>query len=275
MLLFIGVVRAQETQVLLQNEQIKVEVTKYSESCALLRTGKGNPSTTSAEATCTEMAITNNSNAPITAWLATSERGGPGAPGRITGMSIRTGDSVIFAEDRANNAEILPRDTHRVTMETPARVDFKAAVFQDGSVFGATEWVDRIVQNRRLVYRDVAEALKRLRLAQQAGTPREQVISDFQELERNEKAQEQASLRTLPRQERLILPRLGVYGTVAGNLASSQTDAAAFSNDLSRVESMLLTIGSRLLVSHPRLSDHPVPLGEPLESTVAIEHDRH
>jgi hypothetical protein len=263
-------VQTQETRVLLlQNQQLKVEMTKHLESCAAFHAGEGNLNAAAA-AICTEISITNNSGAPITAWLATAEWESPAAPGKTSGVSVHAGDSVIFADDRLYNAEILPHDTHRVQMGNPAHVDFKAAVFQDGSVFGATECVDRIVQNRRRVYQDVAESLKTLRAARQAGETREQIFMHLQEMDQKEREQEQANLRALPLEDRLMLPRPSVYGLIARSLGSYQMDAATLGDDLDRSESMLLNIANRLLASQPRLSNHPVPLGEPLETSAGF-----
>src|SRR6266568_4465127 len=138
--------RAQQTQVLAENDQIRIELTKYSEPCAVLLLGNGNPNPQDVNLTCLELAITNKSRAPITAWVATTQTDRPGAPRNPAAMGIRSSDSVL-QHDNPNAPEILRRDTHRVLMGNPTRVDFKAAVFSDGSVFGDPEWVKRIVQN--------------------------------------------------------------------------------------------------------------------------------
>jgi hypothetical protein len=273
-LILVAPLWAQQTQVLAENDQIKVEVTKYLEPCAALFTGKGNSTPQDVNPTCTELAITNKSREPITAWVAVTETDVPGARHNPTAMGVRSSDSVAVAEDNRNNPQILARDTHRVGIGNPTRVDFKAAVFSDGSVFGDPEWVKRIIENRRQVYQATAIALQKLRAAQEAGTKREQLVREFRDLERRERGQETQSRGALAGPARLILSRLGVYGTVAANLERGQTESNAdtLSHDIDRLESMMLDIGNRLLVSRPPISDHPVPLGEPLDSPPSPGH---
>ena len=269
-LILTGVVRAQETQVLTQNDQIKIEVTKFREACSNLVTGKEHPNALSANMTCTELTITNNSRMSITAWVATRMTESPRPTRQAVEAGIRAEDAVLFGGDSRNNREILPRDTHRVIMENPTRVDFRAAIFEDGSVFGEPEWVQRLVQNRRQVYQDVAEALQKLRAAQQEGTPRDQIIQEFQE--RNERAkEEQAGLHPLAGPERLRLPKLGIFEMVAMNLRGGQTPGSGgLVDDLNRLDSMLLGVANRLLVAKPPISDHPTGVGEPLDSAGAV-----
>jgi hypothetical protein len=260
-LVMAGVCLAQQTEVLVDNEQIKVEATTYPEICS---TGQEASDSGSTNPTCIELAITNNSRVPITSWVATTEREAPGPSRKVVGRGIHAEDSVLISVlllENPNYFEILSLDTHRVQMGNPTRVDFKAAIFEDGTVFGEPEWVNRIVQNRRQVYQDVAEALQKLRAAKQAGTPRGQVIQEFHELESKERAEELERLRSLPASERVRLPRLGIFGMVAMNLAPKQTtESGALNEDLNRQESMLLGLAQRLLVSRPPITDHPVPL---------------
>jgi hypothetical protein len=275
-LILTGVVRAQEAQVLAQNDQIKIEVTQFREACSDLVTSKEHPNPLSANMTCTELAITNNSRMPITAWVATRMTESPRPTRRAVETGIRAEDAVLFGGDSRNNREILPRDTHRVLMGNPTRVDFRAAIFEDGSVFGEPEWVQRLVQNRRQVYQDAAEALQKLRAAQQEGMPREQIIQEFQERERDERAkEEQSRLHTLAGPERLRLPKLGIFEMVAMNLRGGQTPGSeGLVGDLNRLDSMLLGIANRLLVAKPPISDHPTGVGEPLDSAGAVGQTR-
>jgi hypothetical protein len=263
---------AQQTQVLAENDQIKIELTKYLEPCTALFTGKGNSNPQDANLTCTELAITNKSRTPITAWVATTETDLPGARHNPMGIGIRSSDSV--PRDNPNDPQIVPRDTHRVILGNKTRVDFRAAVFSDGSVFGDPDWVKRIIQNRRQVCQATATALQKLRAARETGTAREQLVREFRELERQEQEQEIRSRRAVAGPVRLMLSRLGVYGTVAANLERSQAESNAhtLSDDIDRLQSMMLDIGNRLLVSRPPISDHPVPLGEPLDSPPSPGH---
>ena len=263
---------AQQTQVLAENDQIKIELTKYLEPCAVVVGGKGNSNPQNANLTCAELAITNKSRAPITAWVATTETDLPGARHHPTGIGIRSSDSV--PRDNPNDPQILPRDTHRVILGNKTRMDFRAAVFSDGSVFGDPEWVKRIIQNRRQIYQATAIALQKLRAAKEAGTPREELVREFRELERQEREQDIRSHHALAGPASLILSTLNVYGTVAANLERSQaeSDAHTLSDDIDHLESMMLDIGNQLLVSRPPISDHPVPLGEPLDSPLPPGH---
>lgn len=257
---------AQQTQVLAENDQIKIELTKYSESCAALSTGRKNSNPQDINPTCTEIVITNKARAPITAWVATTETDRPGAPRNPVAIGIRSSDSV--PRDSPNDPEILPRDTHRVLMGNKTRVDFKAAVFSDGSVFGDPEWVKRIVQNRRQIYQDTAIALQKLRAAQKAEIPREHLIQEFRELDRQEREREVQSRRALAAPDRLMPSSFGVFGTVVANLEQEQagSDADLLKRNLDRLESMMLEIGQRVLVSRPPITDRLVPLGQPLDS---------
>lgn len=221
--------------------------------------------------TCTELAITNNSRMPITAWVATrlNESRQPMPQAGDTG--IRAEDAVLFGGDLRNNREILPRDTHRVILGNPAQVHFRAAIFADGSAFGEPEWVQRLVQNRRQVYQDVAEALQKLRAARQAGTPREQIVQEFEELAHNESAKdEQDAVRSLAAAGHLRLPKLLIFEMVAMNLRGGQTPGSrVLADDLNRQDAMLLGIAQRLLVAKPPISDHPPGVGEPFDSANA------
>lgn len=265
-LMLAATLAAQQTKVLADSDQIRIEATKYSEPCAVLLTGKKNSNLQDMNPTCTELAITNKSRVPITAWVAITETDRPGAPRNPVAAGIRSSDSV--PHDDPNDPEILPRDTHRVILGNPTGVDFKAAVFSDGSVFGDPEWVKRIVQNRRQVYQDTAIALQKLRAAEEARTPREQLIQEFRELDREEREQESQSRRALAGPDRLMLSRVGVYATVLANLEHGQAESNAdmLKRDIERLQSMMLEIGQRVLVSRPPITDHLVPLGEPLDS---------
>lgn len=290
-LFFGAAIRAQETHVLLQNQQIKVEVTKVRESCAVFLSAKAESPPASPDATCTEMAITNNSNVAITAWVATAESGS--SAGKTKGSRIdvflddcvndpicmeheRGGESQsyhIVLDDRLNDAAILPHGTHHVALGNWGEVQFRAAVFQNGSVCGAPQWVDRIVQNRRRVYQDIGETLKTLREARQAGTSRKQIIDSLQKLQRREDALLRGNHGISASRERLW-PRFAVYWTIAQSLLPRQTDACSLGDDLNYTESMLLGLGNRLLASQPPLSDHSAPLGEAPERADTVNCSR-
>ena len=226
----------------------------------VLSTGHDNPNPQDMSSTCTELAITNKWRVPITAWVAITETDLPVARPDHTAMGVRSSDSITFPEDNLKNPQILARDTHRVIMGTPTRVDFKAAVFSDGSVFGDPEWVKRIIQNRRQIYQDTVTALQKLRAAQKAGTPREQLVQEFRELERQETEQETQSRRAVAGPA-CLMPPLCVYGSVATNLSLSHGNP--LSRNIESLESWMLHLGARLLLSKPLISEHSVLVGEP------------
>src|SRR5690348_17063022 len=146
LLVMAGSSRGQQTEVQVQNQQIKVEVTKDPESCSALQTAGENSKAPSPKTSCTLLAITDNSSMPITAWVATTERESSGEAHRPSSMGIRSEDHAVFNEDSGMSPPILPHDTHRVDMGNPTRVKFQAAVFEDGSTYGDPYWVNRIVQ---------------------------------------------------------------------------------------------------------------------------------
>lgn len=252
------------SQVLVENDQIKIELTKYPERCTVLTTGHDNPNPQDMSSTCTELAITNKWRVPITAWVATTETDLPEA--RHTAIGLRSSDSIASPENNLNNAQILTRDTHRIILGTPTRVDFKAAVFSDGTVFGDPEWVKQIIQNRSQIYQDTATALQKLRAAQKAGTPREQLVQEFRELDQQEQGQEIQSRRAVAGPASLR-PAFCVYRSVASILSRPEAGGPGNSlrRDIESLESWMLQLGGRLLVSSPPISEHSVLVGEPLD----------
>jgi hypothetical protein len=264
-LMMAGAGRAQQTEVQVQNGQIKIEVTTNPESCAADSLEKENPNIPSPAQPCKELAITNNSRMSITAWVSTTERESSGGARRLSSMGIRSEDNAVFGEDSRMSPPILSHDTHRVDMGNATRVKFRAAIFEDGSIYGDPDWVNRIVQNRRQVYQDVADSLQKLRASAKAETPREEVVREFRELDRDQRERDYSELRDLPRAQRLRLPRLDIYGMVALDLEPTPAPGGGgLIADINQVESSLLGIAQRLLVSEPPIADHPVLVGEPL-----------
>ena len=184
--------QAQETQVLAQNAQIKVELTRFSEDCFDLM-ARDAPKAPSAPSTCVEMAITNNASPSITAWIAVVRKGHyPGNSGFIA-TGIQSIDQVL--DETVNSQEIRHRDTHRTMLGNPDVVEFKVAIFEDGSFFGDPAWADRIVENRRQVYQDIAVALQKLRSARELSTS-DQLVREFKDLAQKEKEAEHEKRRT-------------------------------------------------------------------------------
>src|SRR5690349_6408773 len=102
-LIMIGAGRAQQTEVQVQNEQIKVEVTKDSECCAALPLDEKDSKMPSPKRPCILLAITNNSSVPITAWVATTERENSGESHRLSSIGVRSEDNAVFGEDPRMN----------------------------------------------------------------------------------------------------------------------------------------------------------------------------
>jgi hypothetical protein len=257
-----GTSQAQETQVLAQNAQIKVELTRFSEACSDLMAREA-PKAPSTPSTCVEMAITNNSPPSITAWIAIVRTGHyPGSSGFIA-TGVRSIDHVL--DETVNSQEIRHRDTHRTILGNPDVVEFKVAVFDDGSFFGDPAWADRIVENRRQVYQDIAVALQKLRSARELATS-DQLVREFKDLAQKEQEAEREKRQTLPLDESLPLPRPAIFMTLAANLGSGTrlSDKA-----IDSAMSGLFAIAHRLQFSQPPISSHVIALGEPLEDASA------
>jgi hypothetical protein len=257
-----GSLQAQETQLLAQNAQIKVELIRFSESCSDLM-ARDAPKAPSAPSTCVEMAITNNSPPSITAWIAIVRQGHyPGSSGFIA-TGIRSIDHVL--DETVNSQEIRHRDTHRTMLGHPDVVEFKVAIFEDGSFFGDPAWADRIVENRRQVYQDIAVALQKLRSARELATS-DQLLRELKDLAQKKEELEHEKRRTVPLDDSLRLPRPEIFMTVAANLESGARPPAT---TIDSIMSGLFAIAHRLQFSQPPISSHVVPLGEPLEDASA------
>lgn len=258
---------SQQTQVVTDNQQIEVEVTTYPETCTVLLTGKERSSLHLANNTCTELAITNHSQEPITAWAAVTRRNLRGGGHQHFSSGARADDNLLTVNSM-NAPLILPRDTHRVILGNPDRVEFKAAIFRGGSTFGDPAWIKRIIENRRQHYQDVAVAIATLRSACKNGTTAAALAQEFQALEQKER--EEIKNRPNPA-DPLSLPLGGidVFGTVEANLGPRQPGTSAARNECpDRALSMMMDLANKLLVSRPPIADHPVPLGEPLDTVI-------
>lgn len=133
-----------------------------------------------------QLAITNSSAVPVTAFAIYIEWTPPGGP---EAHSVRIVDSVInYPRDR----KIMPGDTQRFVFgpvtrmgsSTPAppRVTFEAAIFANGSTFGDPGWARRIIQDRKAVYANQGRAIRELLSARNSGETRQELISRFQSL---------------------------------------------------------------------------------------------
>jgi hypothetical protein len=233
---------AQETQTLVENDQLKVELITGLKRCTA-------PSDIGLEvSSCTELAITNKSGAAITAWVALVGSNGV-LGGVVQGETLPETPSWL----------ISPGATYREAVPGATQAELKAAVFADGSVFGEPTWIERIAQNRRETYQDTATALQKLREAKEAGTPREQLQQEFRNLQQQETKHEMASPRPLP--------KLRMFHLV-DNMLERRREAAdedTLPQDIDRLEAMMLKYDKSLLESKPPITDHPVEPGEPLD----------
>lgn len=256
--------RAQETKTLVNNDQVKVELTTGLEHCPPGIGGAGFRSSSDPDAhpTCAVLSITNKSGAPITAWAIVFGTGLPTAPNRL--------HYVVTSRDSLPDLPrglIPPGVADREAMLGATQADFKAAVLSDGSVFGEPEWIEQIVQNRRETYRDTIVALQELAKAKEAGTPREQLVREFRDLQHQETKQGHGSPRSLNSGLPPWVPKFHLFGDIAHELERQHegSDDDTFPNDIDRLKSMMLEFGKRLLASKPPITDHFVEPGEPIE----------
>lgn len=130
-----------------------------------------------------QLAITNSSAVPVTAFAIYIEWALPGGP---KGHSVRIVDSVI---NHPRDREIMPGDTQRFVFGpatrmgssavSPPRVTFEAAIFANGSTFGDPGWVRRIIQDRKAVYANEGRAIRELLSARSSGETRQELVSQF------------------------------------------------------------------------------------------------
>jgi len=249
-----GATHANSKEMLVQDPRISVELARYEVSCTNLASGKPGPGTAESGEHCFELAITNNAGESITAWAVTLERDSANqrAPAR---RNVRSEDSILIPRQQ----EIRPRDTRRVQLGNPDRVEFKAAIFTDGTSAGDPEFVRRMVENRGLVYDRTVVAIQRLRAANAAGTPVSQLTREFRELARQE------STPAAPPGE-IVLPTLVVFGSVSFNLeriAAAKDDAEREQTAIRALLSQYLDNANRIAASKPPIADHPLRGGEP------------
>jgi hypothetical protein len=99
---------------------------------------------------------------------------------------VRYVDSVFNSNDRP----LMRGDTQNFTFGGPGpdgtqawRVDLevKAAIFADGSTFGDPEWVKRLVDSRRFLYRHLQAALEALQSARGTAVTDSNLVQQFQD----------------------------------------------------------------------------------------------
>jgi hypothetical protein len=259
---------AQETHTIFENEQIKVGLTTGLERCTAggalpaPRVGDPNP-------TCSELAVTNKSAVPITAWAVRTEKG-----------YLPWGDGLAYLPSQwvprgGTYRTIPPGTTHREAVADSTDADLKAAIFEDGSVFGEPQWLQRIVQNRRQTYNDTVIAVHKLRDAKEGGMRREELAREFRELQREESKREFGTAPPLHSTVPLpILPSFSLFNTIVEELEERKNvDATVLEEkseevtpqEIDRLVSMVFTLGKLLLESKPPITGHPVEPGEPLD----------
>ncbi len=163
-------------------------------------------------------------------------------------------DSVANAP---HDQKIMPGNTHR-QLYGPVepmgnlggtRVEFKAAIFQDGSVFGDPAWAQRIVDNRKTLYEGTHKSIQELQAARQLGETREQIIERFKALEEAaEKAAQTSDERMIGGQP---------YGQVLVNLEHATIAGGA----PPPVDVLLSVVISQLRATEMRLLTSKPPIG--------------
>jgi hypothetical protein len=232
---------APNKEVIAQDDRIIVEVSRQPCDTKTEQTDGG-------AAACIELAITNLSSEPITAWAVELERTSP-RTGKLTSRSVRCEDSILIPRQ----PELKPRDTHRVPMGTPGHVIFKAAIFADGSVSGDPVWIARIIGKRKQLYDDDMAAAKALRAELAANTPVAQVALEFDEM-----ARQRSSAAFPPSYP--VFPGRSVFRDVSANLVRNGSDDSRSALDAELTS--LTNQAARVLTSKPPIGQHAASKAE-------------
>jgi hypothetical protein len=95
------------------------------------------------------------------------------------GTSVRYFDSVVNVD---RDKQLTSYQTYTFNFFGPKPADvkkevaLKAALFADGSNFGDSEWVARLIAGRNAFLHDIEDAVKILQSARTSGESREQLI---------------------------------------------------------------------------------------------------
>jgi hypothetical protein len=122
---------------------------------------------------CTQLAVTNNSERHmVTAFILFRPSSNPQRY-----RSAPDYHDILFTPEQHNFSDaIMPLETRRFrTPPAGEKVkndveELKAAVFSDGTTWGASEWVQRILECRRAYYTDLGLAVQKIRQALEKDT---------------------------------------------------------------------------------------------------------
>lgn len=192
--------------------------------------------------------ITNTATVPITALAAVGTRTFV-ANGR-TGRSVRLFDSVLNPFSRK---EILPGQTYSFSFFGPnppenqlkRDVEFKAAIFADGSTWGDPEWVNTLLLRRSSAYRYNAEALQLLEHAP-ATVSAQALTQQLAQLEQSELT----AAKTVA-EKQMVEVAFEEPIAVLANSMRSEKSSAPVREPLAQARSQLYLRNTRLMASKP------------------------
>lgn len=199
--------------------------------------------------------VENRSRLPITALAAVGTRT-PDTAGGHPGTSVRYFDSVLNT-DMFKQLDPYQTYTFRFFGAKPAGVKkeatLKAALFSDGTSYGDTEWVNRLIAMRKSVLANLQDAIQMLKSAQSSGQTKEQLLEDSEARRRVKVAAAQST------EEKLASD---IYHEVSWNF---RADNAPFSQQIDRLVSRYYTREQILLHSKPplNLSEEGLNTGSP------------
>jgi hypothetical protein len=199
-----------------------------------------------------QVTITNRSQQTITAFLITNKR--TNANGLWQTDSVRVFDSAF---NNPLDREILPAESRAIRLfganpkmrSIQSTAELKAILFSDGSSFGDDEWVHRIVQRRKIVWQELADAISTLQEAKASGAPIGPLIQDMQ--------QRQSAVAKNVRDQGLGNLQPFIYSNAAGTLMFV---GAVEISELSADQKIDIALGSlydmrqRLYYSKPQLA---------------------
>lgn len=160
--------------------------------------------------------VENLSALPITAMVAVGTRTPLSGTG-TQGTSVRYFDSVINSHIRSYNA-LMPHQTYTFSFFGPRpaqvrkEVTLKAAIFADGTTYGDTDWISKLIDARRAMLADLEEGISMLQTARSSGETGEELIKNAESV----KAARYQS--KLTREEKMAAGQ--VYGNIAWSLKS-------------------------------------------------------
>jgi hypothetical protein len=133
----------------------------------------------------TELAITNNREKQmVTAFILFRPSSNPQVY-----RSAPDYHDILFTSEQHNYSDaIMALETKRFRYPPASEKlkneveELKAAVFSDGTTWGDSEWVQRILECRRAYYNDLGVAIQKIRQALEADTPIEQLRKEFEQL---------------------------------------------------------------------------------------------